>query len=139
MTGRKLRIVMNTTEFRKLMKLQGGFNAKAKQGKSVFGWGNITTAYSTVMVIAYDEYYKIVCSIENEWGNVYYPFGETEIKINKADNALKSTFTVADEEGVFEDTTSNINNIIFSGYFPTESKEYVKKLCELIFAVNNER
>lgn len=137
MTGRKLRIVMNNVEFKKLMKLQGGFNAKAKQGESIFGWGNIRTAYSAVTVIDYEKHFLITCNVENEQGRVYYPFGETEIKINKADNALKATFTVADEEGVFEDTTS-INNIVFSGYFSDVAKEYVKDLCELIFAVNKE-
>lgn len=136
MTGRKLRIVMNTTEFRKLMKLQGGFNAKAKQGKSVFGWGNIRTAYSAVTVIDYEKHFLITCNVENEQGRVYYPFGETKIKINKADNALKATFTVADEEGVFEDTASDVNSICFSGYFSAE--DYIKGLCELIFAVNKE-
>ena len=129
---------MKTTEFRKLMKLQGGFNAKVKQGKSVFGWGNIRAAQSSVVVMDCGGHYVIVCNVKNEWDRVYYPFGETEIKINKADNALKATFTVADEEGVFEDTTSDINNIIFSSYFSDVEKEYVKDLYELIFAVNKE-
>lgn len=131
---------MNTTEFRKLMKLQGGFNAKAKQGKLVFGWGNIRTAYPAVTVIDYEKHFLITCNVENEQGRVYYPFGETEIKIRKSDNNLEATFTVVDEEGSFEDTTSNINNIVFSGHFSDVAKEYAKKLCELIFAVNkNER
>ena len=120
------------------MKLQGGFNAKAKQGKLVFGWGNIRTGYSAVTVIDYEKHFLITCNVENEQGRVYYPFGETEIKINKADNALKATFTVADEEGVFEDTASDVNSICFSSYFPDVAREYVKNLCELIFAVNKE-
>ena len=126
---------MNKTEFKKLMRLQHGFTARAVQGKTVFGWSNIRTSYSTVTVIDYDEYYKIVCSIENEWDKVYYPFGETEIKIRKSDNNLEATFTVVDDEGVFEDTTSNI---VFSSYFSDVAREYVKNLCELIFAVNKD-
>ena len=127
---------MNTTEFRKLMKLQGGFNAKAKHGKKVFGWNNIVLAYSVVTVIDNKEYYTIVCNVENECGNIYYPFGETIIKIRKSDNNLEATFAVADE-AVFEDTASDVNSC-FSSYFSDVAREYVKNLCELIFAVNKE-
>ena len=123
---------MNSVEFKKLMRLQQGFTARDKQGKNIFGFGNIKSAYSTITVMKSEKNYLIFCDVENEFRKVYHNFGETAIEISKDNNDFKMVFTVSDDEGTFVAESNDINNIIFSSYFSDKARVYVKKLCNLI-------
>ena len=123
---------MNKTEFKKLMCLQQGFTARDKQGKNIFGFGNIKTAYSTITVMESEKNYLIFCDVENEFRKVYHSFGETAIEISKDNNDFKMVFTVSDDYCTFVVESNDINNIIFSCYFSDEARMYVKNLCNLI-------
>lgn len=130
---------MNKTEFKKLMRLQHGFTAREAQVKKVFGFSNNKVAYSTITVMESEKNYLIFCDIENEFRKVYHNFGETAIEINKDNNDFKMVFTVSDEDGTFVVESNDIKDILFSSYFSDNSKEYTKKLCNLIFEINKEK
>lgn len=125
--------MINIENLKKCLKLNRGFTARDKRSTYVDGWTNISFAKSICTLLEYDEKYEIICNIENEFGRVYYPFGETTIIINKKDGDIEMKFYVNDEE-TYEAFDNRFNENLFSSHFSKSAEKYVAELCNILSA-----
>lgn len=129
--------MINIENLKKCMRINGGFTAIEKRSTYVEGWGNITLAKSVVTLLEYDEKYIIICNVENNFGRVYYSFGETTIIINKKTSEIEMKFYVNDGEETYEEFDNRFNEDLISGYFSKTAKKYVEELCNILSAGGN--
>ena len=129
---------MNIEEIKKIIKLNGVFEAIGKVPVSVTDFGNIQSAYSHVIVGHNDGgYYSIRCFVVNEWGEYYSELGETTISLSSIYGCYISEFEFREGGKTF--TYEYFNKYRLPSCFSKTAKKYVKDLIWLLKKTLTER
>ena len=124
----------NPINFDKVMKLQGFYQAIGRKGESVSGFGNISFAYSGIIVTKDEEcnnQYRINIYIKNEWNRTYTALGDYEYMVNPS-----GLYMYDEEEDEYNKI--NYNNPLTPLYYNAGGK-FRKILNHLLVKVGSEQ
>ena len=120
---------MNIDVIKKVLKLNGFFEAKGKVSVNVNGYGNIQSAYSHVIVRESDNKYYIECYVTNEKGRIYRPFGITTIIIYPSTGKYACDIEIRENGQTY---LYKWDRISLPVYFSETAEKYVTELVYLL-------
>lgn len=120
---------MNIDVIKKVLQLNGFFEAKGKVSVNVNGYGNIQSAYSHVTVRESDNKYYIECYVTNERGRIYRPFGITTIIIYPPTGKHTCDIEIRENGQTY---LYKWDRISLPAYFSETAEEYVTELVYLL-------